>query len=99
VIIGPALMKKVERMDTVVVHSQQRVGIVQRNSYAMDVDKRERRNYYNCGGFGHMVRNCRNRRVGNRIGEGRKLEYGQGRIEEENGPSNLKGKGDLIVFN
>jgi len=29
----------------------------------MDVDKRENRNYYACGGFGHIARNCKNREV------------------------------------
>jgi len=35
-------------------------------------------NCYNCGGFGHLARNCRNSRIEDRIGKGRKLEYGQG---------------------
>jgi len=33
--------------------------------------------------------------MGNRIGEGRRLEY-EG--NENNGPSNLNGKRDIIVF-
>ena len=37
----------------------------------------ENRNCYNCGGFGHLARNYRNRKIGGRIGEGRKLEYEQ----------------------
>jgi len=41
------------------------------------VDKRENQNCYNCRGFGHLTRNCRNR---NRIGKGRRLEYGETRI-------------------
>ena len=57
--------------------SQQRVGFVQRNPYAIDVDRRERRDCYNCRGFGHMARNYRNRGVGNRIGEERRLEDGK----------------------
>jgi len=60
----------------------------------MDVNRRERRNCYSCGGFGHLVRNCKNRRTENRTGEGRRLEYGG-----NNEQSNLKEKGDLIVFN
>ena len=62
------------------VYPQQRVGFAQRNSYAMDVDRG--RNCYACGGFGHIAWHCRNRGVENRIGKGRRLEYGQGgRIE------------------
>jgi len=30
----------------------------------MDVDRRENRNCYRCRGFGHMVRNCRNKEIG-----------------------------------
>ena len=62
-----------------------------RNLYIMDVDRG--RNCYNCGEFRHLTRNCRNKV--NRIGEERRLEYGQ----ENNGQSNLNGEGDLIVFN
>jgi len=79
-------MEGVKRTDAVIIYSQQRVESVQRNPYAMDVNRRERRNCYNCGGFIHMARHCRNRGVGNRIEEGRRLEYGgneeQRRIEE-----------------
>jgi len=75
------------------IRSQQRVGGTQRSPYAMDVDKRENRNYYSCGGFRHLARNCRNRRTGNRIGEGKRLEYGgnegQKRIEGGNGEQDL----------
>jgi len=59
----------------------------------MDVDRRERRNCYSCRGFGHLAKNCRNRRTENRTGEGRRLEYGG-----NNKQSNLKEEGDLIVF-
>ena len=41
------------------------------DSYVMEVDYG--RNCYNCGGFGHLARNCRNWRI---IGQERKLEYG-----------------------
>jgi len=30
----------------------------------MDVDRRKNRNYYVCESFGHLARNCRNRRMG-----------------------------------
>jgi len=46
-------------------------------------------NCYNCGELGYIARNCRNRRTRNRVGEGRRLEYGQ---------SNLNGEGDLVVL-
>jgi len=42
----------------------------------MKVD-RMNRNYYNCGGFGHMARNCRNRKTEGRIRKRRRLEYGE----------------------
>ena len=69
----------------------------------MDVNRRENQNYYNCGGFEYLARNYRNR--GNRIGEGRRLEYssnrdnGQRRVEEENGQQNLNGERGLILLN
>ena len=64
----------------------------------MEVD-RSNRNCYNCGGFRHLVRHCRNRGTGNRMGEGRRLEYG-GQRREEGGKeqSNLNREEDLIVF-
>ena len=87
-------MEGVERTDTVIIYPQQRVGGAQRSPYTMDVDRRENRNCYNCGGFGHLARNCRNKRTGNRIGDGRRLGYGgnerQERIEGGN-RENLNG--------
>jgi len=65
----------------------------------MNVDKRENRNCYSCGGFRHLARNCRNRRIGNRIGEGKRLEYRRQRREKKGKrQSNLNGEEDLIVF-
>jgi len=55
----------------------------------MDID-RGNKNCYSCRGFGHLARNCRNRGTGNRIGKGRRLEYGQ---------NNLNRDKNLIVFN
>jgi len=50
------------------------------------------------------VRNCRNKGIENRIGERRRLEYGQDNkqrlmIEGRNGQSNLNRDRDLIVLN
>ena len=60
---------------------------------------RNNKNCYNCGGFGHLERYCRNSGIGNRIGKGKRLEYrGQRREEGENGQENLNGEGNLIVF-
>ena len=79
---GPAPMEGVERMNVVVIRGQgQGIGAPRRDSYAMEVDRG--RNCYACEGFGHMTHYCRNRRRG-RTMEGRRAEYGGGRIEEIN---------------
>ena len=80
---GPALMEGVERTNAVMATPQQRTGFPQRNPYAMDVDRREKRNCYTCGGFGHLARNCRNRMMNRRM-----------EIDQDNN-SNLNGEGGL----
>jgi len=50
-----------------------------RDLYAMKVDRG--RNCYACGGFGHMAHYCRNRER-ERLIEGRRVEYGGGKIKE-----------------
>jgi len=63
----------------------------------MEVDKG--RNCYACGGFEHMARHCRNRGRGRPI-DGRRVEYGRGRIEEINEHlNNLKEKENLELLN
>ena len=83
VITGSALIEGIERMNAVVVRGQgqgQNAGAPpRRDPYAMEVDRR--RNCYACRGFGHMACHCRNRGR-ERMMEGRRVEYGGGRIEE-----------------
>jgi len=46
-----------------------------------------------------LPRNCRNRGMGNRIRDSRRLEYGQRlRIKENNEHSNLNEKRNLVVL-
>ena len=91
-------MKGVERTNVVMVCPQQRVGFAQHNPYIMKVD-RNNRNCYSYEGFGHLARNCRNRRTENRIGDGRRLEYRQRlMIEGGNGQENSNGEKDLVVL-
>ena len=84
-------------MNMVMVCPNQRAGFTQCNPYAMDVDW-ENRNCYNYGGFRHLARNYRNKETENRVGKGRRLEYGsngnngQRRIEGGNGQDNLNGE-------
>ena len=91
-------MEGVKRTNTVIVHPNQREVFAQYNPYAMEID-RGNRNCYNYKRFEHLVRNCRNREIENRIGKGRRLEYGQRlAMEGNNGQCNLNGKGDLVVL-
>ena len=99
---GPAPMEGIERTNAVVVRGtggggNQNAGIQQRRDpFAMEVDRG--RNCYACGGFGHMARHCRNR-GGGRIMQGRRVEYGGGRIEEINDHrDNLKGVENLELL-
>ena len=91
---GPAPMEGVERTNAVVVRGQGAGVPPRRDPFAMDIDRG--RNCYACGGFGHMARHCRNRGQRGRIAEGRRLEYGEGRIEGINEQlDNLKGVENL----
>ena len=83
-------MEGMERINIVVRNLGKQIGPPRRELYAMNVDKG--RNYYNCGRFGHLARNCRNRE--NRIGESRRLEYEQG----DNRQNNLNREQDLILL-
>ena len=96
---GPAPMEGVERTNTVVVRGAgQGIEVPPRQDpYVMEVDRR--RNCYACGGFGHMAHHYRNRERG-RLIEGRRVEYGGGRIEEINDQrDNLKGVENLELLN
>ena len=96
---GPVLMEGIERTNAVVVRGAgQRVGAsLKRDPYTMEVDRE--RNCYACGSFGHMARHCRNRERG-RVMEGRRVEYGGGRIEEINEHlDHLKGVENLEFLN
>jgi len=77
-------MEGVERTNAVVVREQgQSMGAPPRQDpFAMEIDRG--RNCYACGGFGHMAHNRRNQGQKGRVAEGRRLEYGGGRIERIN---------------
>jgi len=91
-------MEGIERTNVVVVRGQgQDMGIPPRQDpFAMDIDCG--RNCYACGGFGHMARHCGNR--GRRVTDNRRVEYGDGRIEEiSNCENNLKEGENLELLN
>ena len=97
-------MEDVERMNVVVVRGSgqgtgQNVGVpLRRDPFAMKVD--QGRNCYACGGFGHMAHHCRNRGQRGRVVDNRRVEYGEGRIEEIlNFADNLKVGEDLELLN
>jgi len=52
-----ASMEDIERTNAVMVHPTQRAGLVQYNTYTIEVDRG--RNCYSCGKFGHLAQNCR----------------------------------------
>ena len=94
---GPAPMEGVERTNTVVVRGQGAGIPPRRDPFAMEVDRG--RNCFACGGFGHMARHCRNRGRGRPM-DGRRVEYGGGRIEEIfDNSNNLKGGENLELLN
>ena len=80
-------------MNTIIVYPNQWAGFILHNPYVIEID-RENRNCYNCGRFGYLAKNCKNR-IENRIGKGKRLEY----RNKNNGQNNLNGKGDLVVLN
>ena len=97
---GPAPMEGIERTNVVVVRGQgqgQNAGAPpRRDPYAMEVDRG--RNCYACRGFGHMAHHCRNRGRGRPM-DGRRVEYGGGRIEEIfDQRDNLKGAENLELL-
>ena len=78
-----APMEGVKRTNVVIVRGQrqgQGMEIPPRQDpYIMKVDWG--RNYYTCGGLGHMTCHCRNWRQRGRGMEGRRVEYRGGRFE------------------
>ena len=78
--IGLTLMEGVERTNVVVREQEQTIGTPRRNPYAIEVDRE--RNCYACRRFRHIARHCRNGVQSGRVAEGRRVEYGQWRREE-----------------
>ena len=80
-------MADVERTNAVMRGPEQEIGApLRRDSYTMEVDRG--RNYYVCGGFGHMACHCKNRE---KVVEKRRLEF-EGNYEHSN---SLKEKENL----
>ena len=72
------------------VYPQQWVKFVPRQDlYAMDGNKG--RNYYSCGDFGYIIRNCKNQEI---IRQGKRLEYG----DNPKNIANLNGEESLVVL-
>ena len=83
------LIEGIERMNAIVTRNLgqgQQMGQSRRDPNTININRRNNRNCYNYGGFGHMARHCRNRRVG----MNRKME-----IED----NNLNGDGGLMSPN
>ena len=98
--MGPAPMEGIEGTNVVVVRSMgQGTGVPPRQDlFAMEVDQGW--NCYACGGFGHMVRHCRNRGQRGRVGDNRRIEYEGRQIEEIiNLADNLKEGENLELLN
>ena len=94
----PTPIKGVKRINAIIVCSNQRARSAQYNPYTMDVDQ-ENKNCYICREFSHLARNCRNKKIGNKIRENRRLEYGQRlRVEGNNRQNNLNREKDLVVL-
>ena len=92
-------MEDIERTNVVVVRGsgvgQSMGNPLKRDPFVMEIDRG--RNCYVCGGFGHMAHNCRNQ---GRVAENRRVEYGEGRIEEiPNFVNNLKEEENLELLN
>ena len=83
----PDPIEGVEKINVIMVYSQQQVVFVPRyNLYIIDINRRK--NCYNCEGFRHMARNCKNWRA---VEQGRMISY-----QENN--DNLKENKNLIVL-
>jgi len=87
-------MEGIERTNAVVVRGQDAEAPLRRDPYAMEIDRG--RNCYACGGFEHMAHYYRNWGQRGRVVEGKRLEYGGGRIKGNfEHLNNLKGVENL----
>jgi len=93
---GPAPMEGIEQTNAVVVRGAGQGAEIppRQDPYTMEIDRG--RNCFACGGFGHMAHHCRNREC---VMQGRRVEYGGGRIEKINDHrDNLKGVENLELL-
>ena len=94
--IGPVPMEGVERTNAVVVRGLgQGIKALRRDPYAIEVN--QGRNCYVCWRFEHMAHYCRNRER-ERAMEGRRVEYGEGRIKEIHEHANNLKKVENLEF-